>query len=85
MHALKQFSYDWPDLDNAWFHYSNYLGFLSVQNEEELLQLIERADKMGIKYSIFFEPDRDYETTAITLEPGKQTKRLLSKLPLALK
>lgn len=58
---------------------------LSVNNEEELLQLIEKASSKHIAFSIFFEPDLKYAITAVAFEPGKQTKKLLSNVKLALK
>ncbi len=58
---------------------------LSVADESELLKLIKKADENNIKYSIFFEPDLKYEITAIALEPGLISKKLCSKIKLALK
>jgi hypothetical protein len=74
-----------PDCHREWFEKSNYIGFLSVKNEEELINLIERAINFEIKFSIFREPDIDNQITAITLEPGIKSKKLCSNLKLALK
>lgn len=84
-HALRQFTAEHPEIDQRWFERSNYLAVLSVRNEQELLNLIDKASKRGLKYSIFFEPDLRYEITAIALEPGKESKKLCGKLKLALK
>lgn len=84
-HALRQFTAEHPEIDRRWFERSNYLAVLSVRNEQELLNLIDKASQKGIKYSIFFEPDLKYEITAIALEPGKESKKLCGKLRLALK
>lgn len=82
---MKQWSVDHPDLDAVWFERSNYLGILAVKNEEGLLKLIDKASSRGLRFSIFFEPDLNYEITAIALEPSKESKRLCGQLPLALK
>ena len=85
MHALRQFTAEHPEIDKIWFEQSNYLGLLSVKNEEELLGLIEQATNQGINHSIFREPDIDNQITAIALSPGAKSKKLCSRLPLALR
>jgi hypothetical protein len=85
MHAAIQFQHDYPDHAAAWYKQSNYLGFLSVLNEAELNKLIEEATNSGIEFSIFREPDIDNEITAIALAPGVKSKKLCSRLPLALR
>ena len=85
MHALRQFVKDHPDIDKEWFEKSNYLGFLSVENEHALIKLAEQALAKGIKFSIFREPDIDNQITAIAIEPGPKSKKLCSNLQLGLK
>lgn len=85
MHALRQFTAEHPEVDLEWFQSSNYLGLLSVCNEEELHKLVEKATDLGIKHSIFREPDIGNEITAIALEPSQQSKKLCSGLKLALR
>lgn len=85
MHAAIQFVFEHTDVTNNWYQASNYLGLLSVSNEDELLRLIEQAKQNNIKFSIFKEPDIDNQITAIALEPGIKSKKLCSKLKLALK
>jgi len=85
MHALRQFTAEHPEVDREWFESSNYLGLLSVANEDELVKLIEQAADLGIKYSIFREPDIGDQITAIALEPGPKSKKLCGKLKLALR
>ena len=65
-----------------WFHNSNYLIFLSVENEEELQSLIDKAITQNIQVSVFREPDIDNEITAIALEPCNDSKRMTSGLKL---
>ena len=85
MHAAIQFQHDHPEFATVWFKRSNYLGFLSVNSEEELQNLIKKASDQEIPISIFREPDIDNQITAIALAPGTPSKKLCSQLPLALK
>lgn len=85
IHAGIQFIFEHPEYAKEWYDKSNYLGFLSVANERELLSLAENASALGIAFSIFREPDIDDQITAIALEPGVKSKKLCSKLPLALR
>lgn len=84
-HAAIQYVFEHPECARNWFDNSNYLGFLSVNNEQDLLNLIKRAEEKEIKFSIFREPDIDNQITAIALEPGSISKKLCSNLRLALK
>jgi hypothetical protein len=85
MHALRQFTAEHPDIDKLWFEKSNYLGLLSVSDEQTLINLIEQAAAHDIRFSIFREPDIDNQITAIALAPGPKSKKLCNRLPLALK
>lgn len=58
---------------------------LSVENEAELIDLIDKADQANIEWSAFYESDLDYELTAIALAPGNKSKELCKGLKLALK
>lgn len=84
-HALAEFIFQYPEISKEWFQRSNYLGFLSVQNEEDLIKLISKAQEKNIKFSVFREPDIDNQITAIALEPGNKSKKLCANLKLALK
>lgn len=77
--------FEHPEIAREWYEKSNYLGFLSVANEEELKLFIAQAIIQDIRISIFREPDVDNEITAIALEPSTKSKKLCSRLPLALK
>ena len=85
IHAAIQFKFEHPEISLNWFEKSNYLGLLSVANEEELIKLTQQAKELDISYSIFREPDIDNQITAIALAPGPKSKKLCSRLPLALK
>ena len=83
-HALKQFGVENPQEDDTWFQTSNYLVLLETEDEESLQKLLSLAEMKGIKFSFFREPDFDNAITAAAFEPGGKTKRLCSKLKLAL-
>jgi len=82
---MREFVSSHPDIDQDWYNNSNYLALLSVENENEIHWFIDRANAQGIKYATFKEPDLDNQVTAMVLEPGKHSKKLCAKLPLALK
>ena len=84
-HALRQFSADHPDRDAEWFKNSNYLAWLSVENEVELMRLIALANDHGLKWSAFRAPDVGGQITAIAIEPHPRAAQLCKGLPLALK
>lgn len=84
MHALAEFSLKFPDLYLKWYKESNYLCFLSVWDENELKRLARKAMDLGVKVTPFHEPDVNFEMTAIALEVGVKSQRLVKKLKLAL-
>ena len=83
-HVTFSFSQEYPEETKYWMDSSNYICCLSVQNEQELHKIIEKALLNNIRFSIFKEPDIGNQITAIALEPGQNTKKLCSNLKLAL-
>ena len=81
-HAGIQFQHEYPELAKDWYHNSNYLVFLTVENESSLQKLIRKASLRNIQVSIFREPDINNEITAVTLEPSDASNRITSGLPL---
>lgn len=75
---MEQFPIEEAD----WYENSNYIALLSVEDEQKLVELAEKALRKGIRFSVFREPDIDNEVTAIVMEP--RAKGLCSKLRLAL-
>jgi hypothetical protein len=65
-----------------WQKKSNYLAFLTVSDEQALINLISKAILTGIKHTIFREPDIDNQITAVAFEPSDAAKRLTSSCPL---
>ena len=65
-----------------WHKESNYLAYLTVANEAELISLVSRAILKGIKHTVFREPDINNEITAIAFEPSELAQKLTSSCPL---
>lgn len=84
-HAAIQFVMDHSDRGAEWFKNSNYLAWLSVENEVELMRLITCAQDAGLRWSAFREPDVGGQITAIALEPHPKTAELCKGLPLSLR
>ncbi len=83
-HAMRQFTEEQKEVDALWFKNSNYIVLLSVENEEALENLIAMASIKNVRLAIFREPDIDNQITAVAFEPGEQSRRLCSRLKLAL-
>ena len=84
-HALAEFAHVFMGTFIRWKTRSNYLCWLSVKDEKELRTFARVAMvNKKLKVATFFEPDVDFEMTAIAIEPGTKAARLLKGLPLAL-
>ena len=84
-HAGIDFQHQHPEIAKQWNKESNYLIILSVENEDQLSLYLEKFKFYNIKTTTFREPDIGNEITAIAVEPSEKTRKLTSKLPLALK
>lgn len=84
-HAAIEFIYEHSDIAKDWYDISKYLVFLSVKNQKDLLELVDKLNQKGILLSKFYEPDLDNELTAIALEPSNGARRVVSSVPLMLK
>lgn len=86
MHGAIQFSQEHKEIHNVWFKQPNYLlAWLSAKDEGELFEILSKASQLGIKFSIWREPDVENEVTAIALEPGEKTAKLCKGLSFALR
>lgn len=81
-HALADFIMQHPQEASSWHQLSNYLIFLSAEDESSLEKLIRKAESKGIKYTAFREPDIDNQITSVAFEPCEATRKLVSSLPL---
>lgn len=84
-HAAIEFQHEHLEIAKEWNTNSKYLVFLSVENEEALQRLLTKIQIREIKHSTFFEPDIGNQLTAVCLEPGQVSGKLVSNLPLMLK
>ena len=81
-HAGIQFQHEHRRIAKRWHKKSNYLIFLSVKDEHELILLEKLAKSNKIRVSVFREPDLNNEITAIALEPSTVSDKLTSNLKL---
>lgn len=81
-HAAIDFQHQYPFESTEWHKKSNYLAFLTVSNEEELIKLTTKAILLGIKHTIFREPDIGNQITAVAFEPSDAARKLTSSCPL---
>jgi hypothetical protein len=81
-HAAIDFQHDHPEVASQWQTKSNYLALLTVADEEALIKLITKAILIGIKHTIFREPDLGNEITAVAFEPSDLARKLTSSCPL---
>lgn len=84
-HVAVQFAFDHAERSKEWFTVSNYLAWLSVEDEVELMRLITAARDIGLRWSAFREPDVGGQITAVAIEPHPRAAELCRGLPLALK
>jgi hypothetical protein len=84
-HSSIDFQHQYPIVAKDWNQNSNYLVFLSVKDESELICYINKFANANLKYTIFREPDIDNQITAITVEPSEKSRKLTSNLPLLFK
>ena len=81
-HAAIDFQHQHPEEAREWQKKSNYLAFLTVANEADLIKLITKAILTGIKHTVFREPDLDNQITAVAFEPSEASRKLTSSCPL---
>jgi len=84
-HAAIEFQHEHPEIAKEWNTNSKYLIFLSVKDEDQLHKYLEKIKNQNLKYTVFIEPDIGDQLTAIAIEPGDESRKITSNLPLALK
>jgi hypothetical protein len=84
-HAVAQFIFEHSERSVSWPRSSNYLVWLTVDDEVELMSLIVAARELGLRWSISHKPDVGWQITAIAIEPDPKAVELCRRLPLALK
>lgn len=81
-HSAIDFQHQHPAEAKEWQTKSNYLAFLTVADEAELIKLITKAILTGIKHTVFREPDINNQITAVAFEPSEASRKLTSSCPL---
>jgi peptidyl-tRNA hydrolase len=79
IHAKDQFTHEHPETENKWYKESNTIVVLGVANQEVLYMFANLAQDVGLRHSLFYEPDID-EHTALAIEPGSASAELVSTL-----
>lgn len=85
VHAAFQFALEHFEITKQWNLQSNYIAILAAKTEEDLIFLMQRLEKKGIKYSYFRESDLNDAITAVAIEPGDAGRKATSCFPLALR
>lgn len=83
-HAFREFIARHPNLESEWYNRSNHLCFLSVQDENELVEIMKAAVERKFRWAAFQEPDFNMAYTAVALEPSDEVRAFCANLPLAL-
>jgi peptidyl-tRNA hydrolase PTH2 len=83
-HAIADFIFQYPEEARLWHDNSNYLIILTVPTEQDLRNLPKTLGLLGIRYTLFTEPDIDNAPTALALCPGPNVKKFCQGFPLAL-
>lgn len=83
-HAVADFIFQHKELANVWHNISNYIIFLSVQDETELYAVPKALRGLNISFTAFTEPDLGNELTAIAIAPGDKAEEYCRQFGLAL-
>ncbi|MCI0701446.1 MAG: peptidyl-tRNA hydrolase [Planctomycetia bacterium] len=63
-------------------HPHPHLVLCRVSSERDLLAVADRLDRAGIRFTLFREPDRNDEVTALATEPlGPDRRGVLARYP----
>ena len=81
-HASIDFQYQHPEIAREWQTKSNYLVFITVSDEAELIKMVTKATLTGIKHTIFREPDMGNQITAVAFEPSEAAQKMTSSCKL---
>lgn len=81
-HAATEFVATHPDEAAEWRATSNSLVVVNAPDEDALINLIFKAQAIGVEPTVFRESDYRDEITAIALPVGRNSRRLCSNLPL---
>lgn len=77
-HALRQFIFLYPNIEDEWFSTSNNIVILE---HDDLAGTAVHLEALGMSVARFHEPDRGGELTAICVDP--RAAHELRRYPLA--
>jgi chaperonin GroEL (HSP60 family) len=83
-HAIIEFSKQFSELYNNWYHNSNYLIILEIDNEEKLKRLFYKLQDNDANVVAFTEPDINDQLTSICYYGTPEMRKITQKLDLAL-
>lgn len=83
VHGIREFIEAYPEIDKSWYSNSNTIVILAVKNEEELINIANKAKSQNMSCALFKEPDLQDQVTVATF--GPECKKILSSIPLAFK
>ena len=85
VHAVGEFRDIHTNIYDEWFSKSNFIAILQVKDYHALKELMKTLNNKNIRFTSFREPDLGNEITSLCIEPGIESRKVLSSLPLALK
>lgn len=81
-HAAFSFARDRWEQTAPWLRDSQWLVIVTVPDEAALEDLALRAQLGSVAHTLWHEPDRDGELTAVALAPCRASRMLCANLPL---
>ena len=84
-HATTEFAFNQTQAFNKWLVDSKYIVVLVEENLKALMELAKRLKDAGLRISLNYEPDLEYQLTALAVSPEdfEKAKKMLRHLPLA--
>jgi len=84
-HAALEFAYHHNEVFRQWKSESNSVITLAAKDEQSLLDLYTRLEKLTPHLISFREPDIDDQMTALCVYGTPEIRKMLSSYPLALR
>lgn len=82
VHGTDEFRDMHPGLHAQWRKDSNTVAVLGVQDEAHLNTVREQAERYGVPFATFREPDLANASTVLVLAHHPATKKITGRLPL---
>lgn len=82
-HGVAHFADEHNEEYKKWLINNHKIVVFAVENKDSMINLLEKIQDMNAKYTMFKEPDLNYEVTTIVLVPCRKAKRVVEGLKLA--